>query len=455
MKTVFKKMLSLVLVAILLVSAVPFQASATEIENGAELLGVELITPITPSDSPSEEKEEDEVYYIHLNTYGDGYHDKVAVVNGVIPELPQPENTADKAFLYWFQTETGDKLVSGEEYKYERDIYAMAQWQDIPMSDEEKEDAVYTLTLDSNTGNASKQYQISVRYGWEIGNDLYDYEPEYAGHEFMGWYLNGKPIDHTTKWEIEGDATAYAKWDTVTEYDVTMKIYLNENTKSVAKAVNMEAYAGDGKITYAEAEKAVRKYYEEKYDDDDMDIEGLFTRSTWNGGKYDLDDAKKSITVKDDDDTIIYVMVRDAQEIGESDYVLKIYANGNTKSVAKAVNMKSYIDDGKITYSEVEKVVRRYFEEKYNDDDMDIDGLFVKSTWNGGDYDMDDAKNTISVGDDGITIYVMVRDAKRISSGTADSSNPKTGDSIFVAVTVMTLSALALVYVFDKKRAVK
>ena len=49
----------------------------------------------------------------------------------------------------------------------------------------------------------------------------------------------------------------------------------------------------------------------------------------------------------------------------------------------------------------------------------------------------------------------MVRDAKRVSSGTADSSNPKTGDNIFMAVTVMTLSALALVYVFDKKRAVK
>ena len=51
----------------------------------------------------------------------------------------------------------------------------------------------------------------------------------------------------------------------------------------------------------------------------------------------------------------------------------------------------------------------------------------------------------------------MVRDAKRISSGVADSSNPKTGDAIYMAVTVMALSgtALAAAYIFSKKRAVK
>lgn len=170
-------------------------------------------------------------------------------------------------------------------------------------------------------------------------------------------------------------------------------------------------------------------------------------------------------TVADDDDLRVYA---DWQETkpgkgdddgdGEDDVILRIYVNGNTKSVAKVVNMEKYAGDGKITHSEAEKVVRKYYEEKYTDDDMDVDGLFTKSTWNGGKYDMDDAKSSIRVNEKGDTIiYVMVRDAQKISSGTADSTNPKTGDTIFVAVTVMALSATALaaVYVFNKKRAVK
>ena len=48
----------------------------------------------------------------------------------------------------------------------------------------------------------------------------------------------------------------------------------------------------------------------------------------------------------------------------------------------------------------------------------------------------------------------MITNATTKSSAKADSSNPKTGDTIFVPVMVMSLtaSALAAAYVFGKKR---
>ena len=53
-----------------------------------------------------------------------------------------------------------------------------------------------------------------------------------------------------------------------------------------------------------------------------------------------------------------------------------------------------------------------------------------------------------------VHISVMLKNAKAKTSATADSSNPKTGDTIFVPVMVMglTASALAAAYVIGKKR---
>ena len=54
-----------------------------------------------------------------------------------------------------------------------------------------------------------------------------------------------------------------------------------------------------------------------------------------------------------------------------------------------------------------------------------------------------------------VTIRVYISNAKVVSSGKADSSNPKTGDGIFMAVATMAASASALAtgFYFNKKRA--
>lgn len=407
---------------------------------------VEVIKPSKPSNpNPEDKEEEEEGYVIHLNPYGTGYTDTVEVTNGKIPALPKLENTASKAFLYWFESETGEKLVAGEEFTFERDIYAMALWQDIPMSDGEKEDATYTLTLDENTGNVSKVKQITVEYGKRIGDVLY--EPEREGYEFAGWFLNKKEIDHNFKWNIEGDATAYAKWVKKGSNDRPGHDDDKDDYHNVYVDLNYDNKMGETVKRVIDGAKMSRVL---KYVEEPTRKGYSFAGWYWDAKCKDDVDGDEKVTR----DCTIYA--KWTRRNSDKEVLLKIYLNENTKAAAKVVDMDAYDNDGKITLTEVEKVVRKYYEEKYDDDDMDIDGLFTAKTWNHGDYSMRNAKKSIEVNEhDDTVIYVMVRDAQKISSGTADTSNPKTGDNIMMVVSVMIMSGAALAYVFSKKRAAR
>jgi len=141
-----------------------------------------------------------------------------------------------------------------------------------------------------------------------------------------------------------------------------------------------------------------------------------------------------------DDDDVIY------------DVVLKIYTNGKTSSAAKTVSMDNYGIDGKITRDEVKLCVSKYFKGS----NMTYYGLFTAETWNGGKYDAEDGAYSISLDPDAPNyIYVMVKNASAVGSGTADPSNPKTGDSVLpISMTMMALSgmAAAALYFANKKR---
>lgn len=227
---------------------------------------------------------------------------------------------------------------------------------------------------------------------------------------------------------------------------VTLRVWHNDGTSNFT---DIRCYADDNLLDVIESNEDLAELTREGYKLIGWAFEMNNDDGDWIAAQH---------KVSDDDDLDVFA---DWQETipgknEKGDVVLRIYLNENGDRVAKVVNMEKYASDGKITLTEVEKVVRKYYEEKYTDDDMDIEGLFTKETFNRGDYDMDDAKSKMYVKDHGDTvIYVMVRDAQRISSGTADSSNPKTGDNILMVVSIMVMSGAALAYVFSKKRAVK
>lgn len=146
------------------------------------------------------------------------------------------------------------------------------------------------------------------------------------------------------------------------------------------------------------------------------------------------------------------------------DVYLYIYADTTVGTVKKSVKITDGIAaDGKVTLNEVKSVVKQYFKAIDGNVGITYDGLYpVQGNWV-ADYAADKKYDTIdglyeAAAKQTVIIRVMVGNAKLISSSSsnADSSNPKTGDEIYMAVTAMAVSASALAvgFYFLKKRAI-
>lgn len=142
---------------------------------------------------------------------------------------------------------------------------------------------------------------------------------------------------------------------------------------------------------------------------------------------------------------------------------LHIYAKGNVGSPIKTVTLDTWtcVKDGVITLDEVKEVVKTYYTAKTSDG-IGYDGFYYSTSTTKTDYIKDENKTErINNLDDlrtqgyvHLNVWIDNYVAKSSSSSNADSSNPKTGDSIYTAVAVMGLSvtALAAVYFINKKR---
>ena len=155
-----------------------------------------------------------------------------------------------------------------------------------------------------------------------------------------------------------------------------------------------------------------------------------------------------------------------ADEEFQHDIWLYIYVNNDMITPAKRILLNNYAivdasqDGGILTKAEILSVVDDYYKATdankgiiwqgaYREDSLDI----VKFVFKNDETPFVSlaAERTAST----VVIKARVTGVTAISSATADSSNPKTGDSIFTAMTVMGLSAASLaavMFVYNKKR---
>lgn len=146
---------------------------------------------------------------------------------------------------------------------------------------------------------------------------------------------------------------------------------------------------------------------------------------------------------------------------------LHIYVNNKVDEPAKTVNITEGIAvDGIVNKAEVESVVTRYYK-AMTSKGIVYDGLYLAvGNWV-SNFAQDLARYDQITGitearqNSEVHINVMISNATAIttstSTGTADSSNPKTGDSIVTSLVALGLSASALAavcYVTGKKRRV-
>lgn len=152
----------------------------------------------------------------------------------------------------------------------------------------------------------------------------------------------------------------------------------------------------------------------------------------------------------------------DSDKLNSNKVYLHIFLDNRVTNPAKDINITDGIaEDGVVTLSEAKNVVKKYYSAK-TDDGIIYDGLYLATGSWVGQFVQDDKYDRFDNIDDlkkegYVHINIMVNNAKAKTSSNADSSNPKTGDDIYMTVTVMGLSAAALcaVYFISKKRAVR
>lgn len=194
--------------------------------------------------------------------------------------------------------------------------------------------------------------------------------------------------------------------------------------------------------------------------DSDWTTKYAFDKVEVNGVTY----GRADLEVRAGDKVDIYLTRKYSKDNSNKVY-LHVYLNGDASTIAmtKDITGTYLMDDWKTDTTEILNYLKNnYYTAKDSSNAITIDGLYVSTDTKGAFPSNYYADNKTSSKDDindlledgYVHISVMLKNAKAKSSSTADSSNPKTGDTIFVPVMVMgvTATALAAAYVFGKKR---
>lgn len=163
---------------------------------------------------------------------------------------------------------------------------------------------------------------------------------------------------------------------------------------------------------------------------------------------YYGDGAITEADMKTNGPKAVYIKVTSTDEIEAS---VMLYVHTDKKAtVDRVIPMPGYTAGDYVSYADVKDAVKT----KYSGKNMTISSLYNQSDWEDllAGKDASGAA-TIKVENNGTTkIHVIVKNATASSGSTADSTNPKTGDNIMIAVTAMAISAAALVSVIELKK---
>lgn len=446
MKNTMKKLLSLVLVAMLLVCAVPFQAAATEAN--------ETLT---------------------VKTYVDGKYvtDKYVTVKPgesltLTKELAETLIYGDKEFVRWTNMKdeetTGpisyDNLKKANADGYYVNLYLNKKVEDtrvdakVPVKiyvdgsyarDGEitvPVDGAVTLTkkLGLSLVNADKEF---VKWTGASDNEATDVTVKYAGIDdgyFLKLFVNTKkaeePVKPITVKIVDDKGNAIAK-----EFQVTPV----NGKYSVIGDILTQRWKGDWKDSY----------------------EFVTAKSDEKGGTLSL-----STNINAGDTLVVTLKAKSTSTDNTNNgttnkfpykVYLHIFKDNKVDDPAKTINITEGIAlDGKVTLDEVKTVVKNYYTAKTSDG-IKYDGMYLaEGNWVGNF--VNDTKKYDTISDTNemrktreVHINVMITNANAKSSEKADKTNPKTGDMIFIPVIFMVVSSAAIagVYFYNKKRSAR
>lgn len=510
MKTVFKKMLSLVLVAILLVSAVPFQALAAEGENftltvnynAADGSAATLTMDVEAGSIVRKAAVQDAIQAASDVKVKECASDPagefpiemtksksvtVAVVYKETEEDPTTAPTTEPTeHVHEYTSEvttaatcTADGVktftCSAGDDTYTEVIpatgHSWGEWQTTTAATTTSE-GVQTRTCACGATETRAIEKLSPKYITFINdmtgvterkeygsvNDVIvtpaqgEFQP---GYSFRGWKPanNGTMIDEGKTYKVLDleDTVYYASYKKTTEEDTnTLNVYVRRyvggsRKETVLIHTKKNLMSNDKVLEYLDTVKA------ELY----STIEEQFPGYTWSGNYYNYygDEVATANNLTTDGTKNIYINIYSQNE---TDVLVYVFTSSKN-SYDRLIEMNGYEKGETVTYNSVLTQVKKY----YSGSDMTMT-MYDGEGWE--DY-KDGKSNTstkgVNVKSDGTTTKIYVRLKNSSSSGsdssTADSTNPKTGDEIFMAVTVLAVSAsaLALCFYMNKKRLAK
>ncbi len=438
MKTVCKKLLCLMLVAMMLVSAIPFQASAASSDSITFTVKVGCMeedriietctTTITFTQGEVDAMKafgaDAELAADLLDQVGSAFVDQA--VDGNIHSIDFGSFEAG-VLKVWLKDCGGSNPGTGGNV--------------TPGGDSEKA----TLTVNPNTGSGT--YTVQVTVGATYMSVLEAKTPANPGAKFIGW--KSSALGTTVKADdiVEGDDTVTAIWESETYF-----LTLDENRKG-------EEYVNYGVSIQYGNNVADRIAQYMPGGSKAPEREGYVFMGWKLNGKYI---TEKTIWELQDDATAYaeWKLESDTEDepmgggnaTKDGKVYLQIHTNDDTKDYYKIIDITSLADDDKITRAEVEKIVKQYCTPKAGYS-LKMIGLFDEDGWWWYTRDPEtDGKDSVIVNRDGDDyVYVMVNNVKVAEK---DPSNPKTGDAITMIVSIMATSgsALAAAYVYGKKR---
>lgn len=400
MKTAMKKLLSLTLVAILLASAVPFQAFATETEATA--------ATEAEATAATEAASEDMSLSDFLNGLKDFVIDNKDEIKDVIKDV----------------VDNADEIV-GDIVGNVPDV--VPGYYTVQFVNEKNG------TIEKKEGLVNGTVIVAPTQGAFV-----------SGYSFLYWKAaDGTTISEGANLTVDSDKTFYAVYQDKTLKDentlnVFVKRYVGSTLKETVPVHSVVLQTNDNILEYLATKKSDFYSY----------IAAKFPNYTWSGTYYNYygnevatDNVQTTNGTKN-----VYLNIYSANEAE-----VLIYCYYNSTSVCdRLIELKGFEKGETATYSAVVAAVHNVYpgvSVTMFDSEGWADCLAGKSNT---------STHGVRVQTEGTTkIYVyLTGSSSSSSSSTADSSNPKTGDNIFMAVTVMTVSAsaLAVAFYFDKKR---
>ncbi len=330
--------------------------------------------------------------------------------------------------------------------------------------------------ISAQVGNASKGMNDVIYRGETVAITMTTKNTKFLTAQY---YVDGKL--RTENYDVDGKTVSELVSDSklgnynADNYNITAKV--GSTTKGMKDviyrgetvAITMNTKGSSSTTKVLTAHYYVDGDYEKtkEFDVDGKRISELLSMADYKASNYSKITSTVNGTDKGTDDVVvyrdqtvkIYMTAKSSNKFPYKVY-LHVYLNNNIGEPDRNINITNTLaTDGVVSMSEVKNLIPDYYKAK-NSNGIGYDGLYLaKGNWV-KDYVTDSSKyeklNDVDVrsGDEYVHINVMITNAKAKNSSTADTSNPKTGDAIFMTITVMGLSAAALtgLYFYDKKR---